>query len=71
MEDHHIGLSEQIQCVRRELALRQNVYARRIRSGQMNEAGANRELMRMRAVLTTLEGLWDAHIREAGGGKVA
>lgn len=49
-----IPLSEQIECIERELKLRQSVYARRIAQGKMTVALAERETGRMRAVLNTL-----------------
>lgn len=60
-------LADQIRCVERELALRRNVYAKRVRSGYMPEADAQRELEQMRAVLETLHevGTLRAGLRDA------
>ena len=55
MVETRISLSEQIACVRREVRLRERVYPRRIAEGRMRQAEADRELVRMRAVLQTLE----------------
>lgn len=52
-----LPLREQIACVKRELAIRSNVYARQIARGQVNPAVAATELQRMQSVLRTLEQL--------------
>lgn len=52
-----VPLAAQIECIKREIGMREAVYPRRIVEGRMTEALANRELARMRAVLRTLEGL--------------
>ena len=49
-----VPLADQIRCVERELALRRNVYEKRVRNGYMKEEDAQRELAAMRAVLETL-----------------
>jgi hypothetical protein len=46
-------LADQITCVRREITLRRAVYPRRVASGRMSQASAERELELMRAVLAT------------------
>lgn len=52
-----VSLCDQIECVERELRMRESVYQRRIDAGKMTQRLADRELGRMRAVLRTLEGL--------------
>lgn len=47
-------LDEQIKCVRREIALRTNVYTKWIASGRMDREQAEYEMECMRAVLLTL-----------------
>lgn len=53
-ESAHITLDKQILCVRREIAMRKNVYKRRVDSGAMSQAEADRELTTMIAVHTSL-----------------
>lgn len=50
-----VSLSDQIAEVKRELRLREINYPRWIAAGKMNQAEADRQLERMRAVLATLE----------------
>ena len=52
-----VDLTEQIRCVQREIAMRQNVYPRRVSSGHMSQKLADLEIARMQAVLETLKGL--------------
>ncbi len=54
-----VPLAVQIACVRREIALRRNVYRRRVLAGQMRPEEARRELDAMQAVLDTLMALAD------------
>jgi hypothetical protein len=59
-----VTLREQIACVRRELALRRNVYNRQIARGTLHPGAAGEELQKMQSVLRTLEQLaaekgWD------------
>lgn len=54
-----VGLSEQIECVRREIALRERVYPRWVSAGKMTQVKANDEIAAMRAVLATLVSLLD------------
>jgi hypothetical protein len=49
-----VSLDDQIACVRRELALRRNVYRRRVLDKKMSQEVADRELVHMEAVLGTL-----------------
>lgn len=52
-----IPLSDQIACVKREIATRQRVYPRWVSEGKMPQAAADRETNTMLAVLATLERL--------------
>jgi hypothetical protein len=52
-----VTLAQQIACVRRELAMRKNVYAKRVADHKMRQGEADLELAAMAAVLSTLEGL--------------
>ena len=49
-----ISLDQQIACVKRELALRRNVYAKRIANNVMKPIQADFEMAAMTAVLRTL-----------------
>jgi len=49
-----ITIEEQIACVQRELGFRERLYSRWVKTGKLNQQGADEELGRMRAVLTTL-----------------
>ena len=50
-------LADQIACVKREIGFRRRVYARRVDSGSMTKAQAEREIAAMEAVLATLHRL--------------
>lgn len=50
-----IPIENQIQCVAREIKMRERCYPRWVRQGRMSESDAQRELERMRAVLHTLQ----------------
>ena len=50
----HVTLDDQISCVRRELAMRQHVYARQVSSGKMSQQESDREMAKMEGVLETL-----------------
>lgn len=52
-----IPLNLQIQCVARELKLRQRCYPRWVKQGRLKEAEAQKEIERMQAVLHTLQEL--------------
>lgn len=58
-----IPLTEQVECVERELKLRISVYARRVEAGKMTVQMADREVERMRAVRDTLCGLRDGTLK--------
>jgi len=53
----HIPLAEQIAEVKRELAQRQRVYRRLLDNGSLTNEMVERRMLRMHAVLTTLEHL--------------
>lgn len=50
-----ISLSQQIEEVERELALRANVYPRQVSSGKMRQSVADYHVKRLEAVLATLK----------------
>lgn len=52
-----VSLKDQIACARRELAIRENVYPRRVQRGDMTEVGMKKELAAMSAIIDTLEAL--------------
>ncbi len=55
MSDQPITLDQQIQCVRRELALRKRVYPKWVKEGgRMTEREAEKEIAHMQAVHDTL-----------------
>jgi hypothetical protein len=49
-----VSLEDQIKCVRRELAMRQRVYAQWVTNGRMKQEAADKELAAMQAVHDTL-----------------
>jgi hypothetical protein len=51
------SMADQIACVRREIAMRRNVYPKWIESGRLKAVEAERELARMQAVHDSLERL--------------
>lgn len=54
-ESGGIPLQMQIECVKREIRMRESVYARRVATGKMRQSTADWEVGCMRAVLNTLE----------------
>lgn len=50
-----VPITDQVACIRRELALRERVYPGLVQRGRMRHEGAQLELRRMKAVLATLE----------------
>ncbi len=52
-----IPLPDQIDCVKREIGMRERVYPTWVQRRRMSQEQAERELSRMRAVLQTLEAL--------------
>lgn len=57
-----ITTAEKLACVKRELALRQNVYPRWVEQNRMNAGKAAREIAVMQAIVADYE---DALIEEA------
>jgi len=60
-----ISLEEMITAVRRELALRKNVYRRRVAEGRMNPEEAAREYATMLAVMLTLRDVLEGGVAVA------
>jgi hypothetical protein len=54
-EDATVPIDRQIACVKREVRMREHVYARRVLEAKMTQTEADVELQTMRAVLATLE----------------
>jgi len=52
-----IPLSEQIECVQREINMRHRVYPRWVEIGRITQAHADHQIAAMSAVLATLEAL--------------
>lgn len=50
-----IPLAEQIAEVKREVAMRQRVYAKQVSAGTLKQEVADRQIARMMAVLATVE----------------
>lgn len=48
-------IRDQIECARRELALRRNVYPKWIASNRMTKEKADREIETMASIVATLE----------------
>jgi len=51
------SIADQIECVAREIAMRERVYPNFVRSGKKSQGDADAEIAKMRAVLRTLEWL--------------
>lgn len=62
-----VPISEQIECVQREIKMRARVYPNWISSGRIAQREANTEMRRMRAVLATLQQIQRAQAAHAGG----
>jgi hypothetical protein len=60
-----VSLADQIASVKREVAMRTNVYPKLVASGRMKQGMADRELAAMKAVLETLQKI--ESVREAFG----
>jgi len=52
-----VTIDEMIKCANREVAIRQSVYAYRVKSGKMKQPEADKELAGMRAIHRTLVGI--------------
>lgn len=50
-----ISLTRQIQCVEREISMRQKIYPKQIACGRMAKETADSEIAAMKAVLATLK----------------
>lgn len=50
-----ITTEDKLACVRRELVMRCNVYPRRVNSGQMTQAAADRQIQLMEAIVEDYE----------------
>ena len=50
-----ITIDQQLACIRREIALRKNVYRRRVARDDMRQSEADHEIAAMTAVLATVE----------------
>ncbi len=53
----NVPLSQQIACVKREIAMREKVYPALVYKGKMRQVEADWQLTTMQAVLKTLETL--------------
>jgi hypothetical protein len=53
-----VTVADQIRCVRREIAMRQNVYPKWVASGRMKQEDADKELAAMQAVHDSLRANW-------------
>lgn len=59
-----ISLNQQIECARREVAMRERVYPGLVRRGQMTRGQSEYELAAMKAILKSLQSLADASSRQ-------
>jgi len=50
-QDHKVTNEEKITALKRELAMRRNVYAKRVREGKMRQSDADREIAIFEAIL--------------------
>lgn len=57
LDDRDVPLHTQIEAAERELKMRRSVYPRRIESGAMTKALADREIAAMAAIVQTLKAL--------------
>lgn len=55
-----ITVDQQIACVRRELAMRRNVYPKWVANGRMTQQAAEKEMAGMQAVHDTLSRMVEA-----------
>jgi hypothetical protein len=53
----NIHLTDQIKAVEREITMRERVYGKWVRTGQMSQAKADHEIAAMHAVLETLQAI--------------
>lgn len=52
-----ITISEQIECIEREISQRKRVYPRLVTSGKMTQQKADREILTMYEILKTLRAI--------------
>ena len=57
MSERGYTLEQQMACVKREIAMRKNVYPKWVQSGRMKAEAADHEINCMTAVLRSLETL--------------
>ena len=57
MPDNHLRIADMLTCARRELALREVVYPKRVEQGRMKPAAAEREILMMKAIVLHFEGV--------------
>lgn len=50
-----VSIERQIECVKREIAMRERVYPRWVQSGKMTKLVADDEIAAMKSALITLE----------------
>lgn len=56
----NIPLPDQIDCVKREISMRERVYPKWVQARRLSQEQMDRELGRMRAVLDTLQRIKEA-----------
>jgi hypothetical protein len=56
---HKFSIHQQIDEVKREIRMREEVYPRQVRSGVLRQSIADYQMQRMKAVLATLEWVRD------------
>lgn len=56
-----VPIQDQIDCIKREIAMRERTYPTLVERRRLSQEQANRELTRMRAVQCTLELLKQQH----------
>ena len=61
-----ISITRQIQCVEREIAMRQKVYPGQVARGRMFQEQADNEIAAMKAVLNTLRLAQRVHLDKPG-----
>lgn len=61
--DAPITIEAQIDCIKREIKLREFVYSRRVADGKMSQKLADDEMKKIQAVLVTLNRLRDIQVQ--------
>lgn len=64
-EEPIISLEAQVKCLKREIAMRKNVYPKFVHNGRMKQAEADHEIAAMTAALHTIMGLQEAATHDA------